>query len=99
MPSSSDDNKRVEVPPWLAALWFFGPYSFALLIIVISSTKIYTDMIIIFALMLEQTLAILYSPKLNSIGGGLMVSLSIISLVILWRGMSCGPIRSMITTK
>lgn len=97
MPSSSDDNKRVEVPPWLAALWFFGPYSFALLIIVISSTKICTDMIIIFALMLEQTLAILYSPKLNSIGGGLMVSLSIISLVILWRGMSCGPIRSMIT--
>jgi hypothetical protein len=90
-------TKTVEIPPWSAALWFFGPYSFALLVIHLLSSHVWNDTLIVLFLMVEQVVQVLYAPKINSIGGGMMCSLSLISLVLLNKGMTCGPIRSMIT--
>ena len=86
---------RVEVPKWCAFVWFFGPFSFALFIIYMFSSQIQQDAIIILVLMLEQAFAIYCAPKLNSVGGGVMCSMAAMSLLLLWRGLTYGPIRSM----
>ena len=90
-------KKQIQIPKWLAAVWLFGPYSFAILVIALFSPTVYQDLAIILFLMTEQTFAIYISPKLNSISGGLFCSLSLFSLILLLKGLSCGAIRSMIT--
>lgn len=90
-------TKPVEIPSWIAAVWLFGPYSFAALVITFVSTSVTNDLAIILFLILEQTLTIYWSPKLNSVGGGIACSFAVMSFLLLWKGMACGSIRSMMT--
>ena len=90
-------TKPVEIPSWIAAVWLFGPYTFAALVITFVSTSVTNDLAITLFLILEQTLAIYWSPKLNSVGGGITCSFAIMSFLLLWKGMTCGSIRSMMT--
>ena len=90
-------DKQVEIPRWCAALWLFGPYAFACSIIALFSEHVLPDLLIILFLICGQIGQILYAPCIHSFAGGLMCSFAMFSLCLLGKGMTCGPIRSMIT--
>ena len=89
----------VEVPVWAAALWFFGPYGFAMAVVAATSASgasALSDLALIAGLMLEQAFMVWWCPRLKSLSGCANVSAAMVSIWLCASHLECAPIRSML---